>query len=105
MDWDQDVGIPMAGRRDDGEWVRSGEGSKYREIGELLLRVDELEDTLQLMDRDPDARTAEGARREDRRLLEERIRSERAKIEALERRGGIRYDEVERAIRLADAMG
>ena len=107
MHWDQEIGIPMAGGRDDGEWARSGEASAYREIGELLLRADELEDTLRVMETDPGLREPGSpvSSPEAIRRLEARLRSERAKIEELERRGAIRYDEVERAIRLSDAMG
>lgn len=106
MHWDQDVGMPVAGERADGERVRRDEASVHREIGELLLHVDELEDTLQVMEAHPEIRLAGGREpREARRRLEDRIRAERAKIEALERRGAIRYDEIERAIRLSETMG
>lgn len=106
MDWDQEIGIPMAGGRQDAEWVRSGEGSAHRRIGELLLRVDEMEDTLRLMeDGSAPFRAAPDASPDAVRRLEARIRADRARIEDLERRGAIRYDEVERAIRLSDAMG
>ena len=106
MEWDQDIGMPMAGRRDDGEWARSGEASRYREIGELLLRVDEMEDTLRSMQsRPPTPEEVEFAEPDAVRRLEARIRAERVRIDELERRGAIQYDQIERAIRLSDTMG
>jgi chaperonin cofactor prefoldin len=106
MHWDQDVGMPMAGERADGERVRRDDASVHREIGELLLHVDELEDTLQVMEARPEIRVDTGPEppRETMRRLEDRIRAERAKIQALERRGAIQYDEIERAIRLSETM-
>ncbi len=106
MHRDQEIELPTAGG-EDGEWVRSGEGRAHREIGELLLRVDELEDTLHVMESRPELHDDErfGTGPAALRRIEAQIRTERAKIEELERRGPIRYDAVERAIRLSDAIG
>lgn len=105
MTGDHEIGTPEEVERNEDARVRSGAGSAYREIGELLLQVDELEDTLRAMEARPRVRGEEvGASPGDAmRRLEQRLRTGRARIEALERRGTIPYREVERAMRVADA--
>lgn len=107
MRMDQDIGIPMPDRRDDGAWLRSSEAGKFREIGELLLRVDEMEDTLRLLETEPPTRAEAGvsSRPETMRRLEEQIQAERARLGEMERCGAMQYDQIERAIRLSEAMG
>ena len=107
MRGDQDVGIPLPDRRDDGSWARSSEASRFREIGELMLRVDEMEDTLNVMNSEPGGSSMTGGppRHELIRRLESRIRAERARLGEMERTGAMEYDQIERAIRLSEAMG
>jgi hypothetical protein len=62
-----------------------------RRIGERLLLLDELEDTL-------DQVRASGESRDRIRALERRVSAERATLRALESRGELRYDEIARVM-------
>jgi hypothetical protein len=62
-----------------------------RRIGEKLLLLDELEDTL-------DHVRASGESRDRIQALERRVSAERATIRALESRGELRYEEIARVM-------
>lgn len=100
-DADREIGVgpwwPGAPRDDDPEVTR------HRRIGELLLRADEIEETLDALRCEPGAlplRPGE-SREETLRALEWRARMERGKAEALDRMESLDYAAVERALRLS----
>jgi hypothetical protein len=99
---DREVGFGDTPRDD-----ADGGTDRHRRAGDLLLRVDEMEETLQaLRDAPPDAPLRPGESREETlHALEGRLAAERARLEALEHGGGLRYDDITRAMLLSDAMG
>lgn len=72
--------------------------AEVRRIGERLLLVDELEDTLEQLRRG-------GEPPERVRAIERRLSSERETIQAMESRGDLRYDEIARAMEAVDRSG
>lgn len=102
-DIDREIGIrPIGGApRDD-----AGQ-EENRRMGELLLRVDELEETLDTLRSTPEVfPLLPGEEREEiLRTLERRTQAERARAEALQHGERVDYDAIERAMRLADAAG
>ena len=88
---DREIDLPMGGS--------SPPESDARRIGEKLLLLDELEDTLE------HAR-ASGHEPQDRiQALERRVDAERRSIRALETRGELRYDEIARVMEAVDRSG
>ena len=90
-------------RMDDrGPDARAGEAgedpSEVRRAAEKLLLMDELEDTLER------ARGG-GNPPEQVRALERRLSVERASVQEMERRGALRYEEMERAMEAVDRSG
>lgn len=78
----------------------TGSGSvDPRRIGEKLLLLDELEDTLD------QARESGSEPRERILALERRVNAERETIRALETRGELRYDEIARVMEAVDRSG
>lgn len=72
--------------------------AEARRIGEKLLFVDELEDTLE--------QVRGGGEPADRiRALERRLTAEREEIQALESRGRLDYDEIARVMETIDRSG
>jgi hypothetical protein len=69
-----------------------------RRIGEKLLLLDELEDTLEQV-------RACGEPRDCIRALERRVSAERETLRALETRGELRYDEIARVMDTLDRSG
>lgn len=69
-----------------------------RRIGERLLLLDELEDTL-------DQVRASGEPRDRIQALERRVSAERETIRALESRGELRYEEIARVMDDVDRSG
>jgi hypothetical protein len=98
---DREVGLGEVSRD------QGGRVDRHREAGDLLLRVDELEETLEeLRGRDSDAPLRPGeSRAETLHALEERLAAERARLHALEQGEGLQYDSISRAMLLSDAMG
>jgi hypothetical protein len=97
-DIDREIGIGTFGRdahADDAHAV-----ARNRRIGELLLRADEMEETLETLRTEPaDAPLQPGRSREESlRALERRARLERERLETLARREPIDYDAVARAM-------
>ena len=88
---DREIDLPMGG-------VHSPE-SEARRIGEKLLLLDELEDTLE------HARASGREPRERIQALERRIEAERTSLRALETRGELRYDEIARVMEAVDRSG
>lgn len=70
-----------------------------RRIGEKLLFLDELEDTLDQV------RSSGGATQDRIDALERRVTAERETIRALETRGELRYDEITRVMEAVDRSG
>ena len=75
-----------------------GSGAETRRIGERLLLMDELEDTLEQV------RTS-GEAPERIHALERRLSAEREMIQAIQRRGELRYDEIARAMGRPEPRG
>lgn len=74
-------------------------GLDAKGIGEKLLFLDELEDTL-------DQVRISGSESQDRiDALERRVSSERETIRALESRGELKYDEIARVMEAVDRSG
>jgi len=87
--------------RDDGWTVAA------RQIGELLLSIDEMEETLQTFEEKRESWPLP-AETDDRYLvhsLERRLAEDRTKLRVLQEMGAVRYDEIERAMRVAELMG
>lgn len=90
-------------RADDrGTDARGGEGrgdsNEARRAAEKLLLMDEIEDTLERArgDSEPAERV---------HALERRLSAARASVQALERRGALRYEEMARAMDAVDRSG
>lgn len=77
---------------------RVGNAAEARRIGEKLLLVDELEDTLE------QERTS-GEAPERIHALERRLSAERQTIQAIQSRGDLRYDEIARVMEAIDRSG
>lgn len=107
MDMDMDLGLHPQARRDDGRTTGDAEPPHPRRVGEMLLELDELEETLRSMEDFPAQRPVRaGESREDAvRTIEAKIRARRERIDELQGRGEVRYDEIDRAMRVAEAMG
>ena len=98
---DREVPFPQTAMRDDGR------SNNARRIGELLLSIDEMEETLQALEdsRESLPLPAEGEDRFLLRSLEVRLAVDRAKLRTLQEMGAVRYDEIDRAMRVSDLMG
>lgn len=72
--------------------------TEARRIGEKLLFVDELEDTLEQV-------RSRGEAPERIRALERRLSVERESLQALETRGSLDYDEIARVMDVVDRSG
>ncbi|HEX6923933.1 MAG TPA: hypothetical protein VF167_00780 [Longimicrobiaceae bacterium] len=72
--------------------------AEARRIGEKLLFVDELEDTLEQV-------RSNGEPAERIQALERRLSHERETIQALQSRGSLRYDEIARVMEAIDRSG
>jgi hypothetical protein len=90
MQRDREIGL-------DGSGPESS-SAQARRIGEKLLFVDELEDTLEQV------RTS-GEPPERIQALERRLNAERETIQALETRGQLDYDEIARVMEAIDRSG
>lgn len=97
---DREVLLHRTAARDDGRNVAA------RQIGELLLSIDEMEETIQAFEETRESWPLP-AETDDRylvRSLERRVAADRAKLRALQDLGAVRYDEIEQAMRVADLM-
>ena len=89
LERDREIGLERAKLRS---------SAKTRRIGEKLLLVDELEDTL-------DQVRAGGEPPERVRALERRLSAERETLQAMETRGKLDYDEIARVMEAVDRSG
>ena len=89
LERDREIGLESAKLRSSAE---------TRRIGEKLLLVDELEDTL-------DQVRAGGDPPERVRALERRLSAERETLQAMETRGKLDYDEIARVMEAVDRSG
>ncbi|MDQ3557233.1 MAG: hypothetical protein M3409_10740 [Gemmatimonadota bacterium] len=76
-----------------------GEQEEARRLGERILYVDELEDTLGML------RSTAGTEPERIRRLERNVDAEKEKLQRMEERGWLDYEAMDRAMRDRDLTG